>query len=443
MHVEDKGSKTFLWRFRKQFSSPTMTRNKDKIAGNETKASQGSRGHETGQSGEPDTQNHERNEGQSHGSSKPKTNKNGGDGDRSQKHDTVTDKSTARGADAIATESRIASLETGMSKILAFVERASEEWYEEETEALNEPDLAGQDEQRDQAQNEKSAEVLLEEGEINGDGEPANKRQKVSLVEKLVNNLKLKAKLGPALVDADLADTVNHVVRAKIDDDKKALIKDKIKQYPVPENCHKLRLPKVEDLLWDQLESHTRSRDASLQNIQQTLLTAITALVRATDDLILRQQTDESLESEVTILMDSLILLGSVNVDLSIKRRELIKPDLNNEYKKLCTASGVITDNLFGDDLAQQVKNIAETNKIRNKIVNSRGSRGSARGRGNYRGARRPFSSYFRGWRGGRGAGGSPYYSDKQFGRSNEYWQNQSQQGNGKRGAASQGKKPN
>ena len=133
-----------------------------------------------------------------------------------------------------------------MSKILAFKERASEEWDEKETEALNDPDLPGQDEQSDQSQNEKSAEVLLE-GEINGDGEPENKRQKVSFVKKLVNNLKLKEKLGSVFADVDLSDTVNNVVRAKIDDDKQKLIKEKIKQYPGPENCQKLRLPKVED----------------------------------------------------------------------------------------------------------------------------------------------------------------------------------------------------
>ena len=128
-----------------------------------------------------------------------------------------------------------------------------------------------------------------------------------------------------------------------------------------------------------------------------------------------------SLESEVTVLMDSLFLLGTVNVNLSIKRRELIKPDLNSEYKKLCASTGPITDKLFGDDLAQQVKNIAEANKIRSKISSSRGGRDSTRGRGVYfRGWGWPFSA-FKGWRGGRGG---PYHADKQFGRSVDYWNN-------------------
>ena len=76
--------------------------------------------------------------------------------------------------------------------------------------------------------------------------------------------------MGAALVDPDLVDTINLVIRKKPDDEKRAIFKEKIKQYPTPENCDKLKVPRVDHLLWDQLETQTRSRDASLQQVQQT-----------------------------------------------------------------------------------------------------------------------------------------------------------------------------
>lgn len=320
---------------------------------------------------------------------------------------------------------RIDKLELGMDKILAFIQTQE---YEEYYEGPDADDASG-------TQGQAQAEYHEEEGEL---VEPPPKKQKTSLVAKLVQGLKLTEKTGESLSDTDLADTINQVARNKADEDKKSWIKDKIKQYPIPDNCGKLKVPRVDDLLWDQLESQTRSRDAGLQQMQLTLVTAITAVARATDDLIKRQAFDESLESELTPLMDAIVLLNNVNADLSLKRRELIKPDLNTEYKKLCSGVTEITDHLFGEDLAKQVKDIGEANKIKSKLSSSRGPRGSyARGRGYFRG-RRPFQhhgghTYFRGgWRGR----GSPYYADKQFGRSMEYWG----QGNSKKGATNQTK---
>ena len=54
----------------------------------------------------------------------------------------------------------------------------------------------------------------------------------------------------------------------------------------------------------------------------------------------------------------------SIN-EVNIKRRELIKPDLNDQFKQLCGSHTPVTRLLFGDDLPKSVKEISETNKLK------------------------------------------------------------------------------
>ena len=61
---------------------------------------------------------------------------------------------------------------------------------------------------------------------------------------------------------------------------------------------------------------------------------------------------------------DALALLGHLNIDLSVHRRELIKPHLKREYGALCSTRTPITDFVFGDDLQSQLSSITASNKI-------------------------------------------------------------------------------
>ena len=106
---------------------------------------------------------------------------------------------------------------------------------------------------------------------------------------------------------------------------------------------------------------------------------------------------------------DAFAFIANANIELNHRRRELTKPDLHNDYKHLCSSSLAITDQLFGDDLPKQVKDLTEVNRVGKKVTthsgssrpsfDSRSSRNytpfySSRGRG-YRNNRRPFL----GWR--------------------------------------------
>ena len=65
---------------------------------------------------------------------------------------------------------------------------------------------------------------------------------------------------------------------------------------------------------------------------------------------------------------DALALFANANSELNQRRRELIKPDLHDEYKHLCSSSLAITDQLFGNDLPKQVREFTEVNHVGKKL---------------------------------------------------------------------------
>ena len=79
---------------------------------------------------------------------------------------------------------------------------------------------------------------------------------------------------------------------------------------------------------------------------------------------------------DITQLLDAVAIIGYANQELNMRRRDLIKPDLNRQFAGLCSHVP-ITGFLFGDDLPQQCKDIQQTNKIGHKV-------GLATFRGNY-----------------------------------------------------------
>ena len=61
---------------------------------------------------------------------------------------------------------------------------------------------------------------------------------------------------------------------------------------------------------------------------------------------------------------DSLALLGQAAYELSMQRRDFMKPSLKDAYKRLCSDKIPVTTTLFGEDLAQPIKDIGESNRM-------------------------------------------------------------------------------
>ena len=112
-------------------------------------------------------------------------------------------------------------------------------------------------------------------------------------------------------------------------------------------------------------------------------------------------------------IMDSVALIGAANQDLNTRRRDQIKPDLNTQFRSLCSSQVPVTSLLFGDSLAQTLKDITETSKVGAKVGASsssykgKGGQPSSRGK-HFLGRHRPQSGFRNHQYGGRGR--SSYY---------------------------------
>ena len=69
--------------------------------------------------------------------------------------------------------------------------------------------------------------------------------------------------------------------------------------------------------------------------------------------------------NSVSALMDGVLLLANANQELNYRRRELMRPQLNTNYRRLCSPSNPVTAELFGDDLLKAVKGITDTNRLK------------------------------------------------------------------------------
>jgi NAD-dependent SIR2 family protein deacetylase len=73
--------------------------------------------------------------------------------------------------------------------------------------------------------------------------------------------------------------------------------------------------------------------------------------------------------------MDSIVILSHANWKLNMKRRELIKPDLNSPYTRLCKEKIKPSAKLFGEELPKHLKDMAEAKKVGQQLQKSSTSR--------------------------------------------------------------------
>lgn len=76
-------------------------------------------------------------------------------------------------------------------------------------------------------------------------------------------------------------------------------------------------------------------------------------------------------EYTVSALMDGVLLLANAtcNQELNYRQRELMRPQLNTNFRHLCSPSNSVTAELFGDDLPKAVKEISDTNRPSSKLT--------------------------------------------------------------------------
>ena len=133
-----------------------------------------------------------------------------------------------------------------------------------------------------------------------------------------------------------------------------------------PENCKLLRLTKVNSEIWEIASKTTRSMDACLQKLKESLVKGLIPIERLTGTMgeVLEKcevmPTQDELWESLSI---SVLLTASANHDLNMCRHDLFKVDLDDTYKAICSKKEPVGSELFGDDLTDCLKTVKESKK--------------------------------------------------------------------------------
>ena len=229
--------------------------------------------------------------------------------------------------------------------------------------------------------------------------------------------------VGPA-VSKQLAEIMNNLLSKKLSEDK---IKSRIEENPPPNNIPLLHPPRVNEAIWEVIKSGPRSGDIRMRKIQVRLTRGLSALARLADILLecKTRATAPDLTDSLNRLLQAFALLSNANYEISLRRRETLRSQLNSKYSRLCYQSTPVTSFLFGDDITKTVEDITKVQRLGANISYGGGfggyngnrgggfspNRGRGRGRGQpqyYRGRGRGDSSKNGRWRGnGKKPGGN------------------------------------
>ena len=165
-------------------------------------------------------------------------------------------------------------------------------------------------------------------------------------------------------VSSQIAKLVDKTLVSKMTKDK---VKEKTSAQKRPQNCELLTITRVNPEIWGKMKPATKAFDIKLQRIQNCTVKGISSIMKALDLLIkTKNQQEPSIQvlGELSRMIgDSLPSLCLGNYQLNLRKRELIKPDLNKQFEAL-TSTAPVSKFLFGDSLADQVKEIVNTNRL-------------------------------------------------------------------------------
>lgn len=203
--------------------------------------------------------------------------------------------------------------------------------------------------------------------------------------------------MGPKITQ-ELADVVARVMADGLGEEQLDLL---VKASDRPDNCEGLEVPLVNAAIFDNLDSESRSRDVKMQRILKYTVKGLVNFVQVAD-LVLQAEHNKTDVQPGQIwdkLTDGINLTAQACHEVNIRRREMLKPKMQDKFKSLCSPKKPVTPKqLFGEDLAQTVKDLDEANKVTQKITVDAGrgkagfpgygrgkfpaNRGSFRGRG-------------------------------------------------------------
>lgn len=159
---------------------------------------------------------------------------------------------------------------------------------------------------------------------------------------------KLKCPEKGEAIPQSLASLINTACTSQCDTD------TIVTKYKVPENCDSLGAPLVNSEIWKILDKRARTMDRGIADIQNLVAIGMVPVIKLTQ--CLKGAFQSNMEAK-SLVADILTLLGQVQYNMSLRRRYMIRPNLKKKYFNLCNMNTPITSNLFGDDIAKEIRN--------------------------------------------------------------------------------------
>ena len=171
---------------------------------------------------------------------------------------------------------------------------------------------------------------------------------------------------GPDVADI-IAQRINDACSKKAMDSK---LKELYEKYKTPGNCKLLCVPKVNMELWHDLSKESKNKDLGLQEVQMGIVKAAQPIIQLFDMALKARKDKSTMDSGalLPILADAVTFIGHASFLTSLKRRDLLRPDIAKPYQSVCSKSNPITTCLFGDELPKHIKDIGEVNKISKRV---------------------------------------------------------------------------
>ncbi len=159
-----------------------------------------------------------------------------------------------------------------------------------------------------------------------------------------------------------------------------------IMKVPRPENIEGLKLIRTDKPVWQVLHKNQRIKEERLAKVQNMIHKGACNVASIADDL----RSAHKAKNKNLIDPNALIgqcyqaaqALGWASQLLVHRRREIMRPGLCFPYKQLCNDAQPFNANLFGGDIADNVRDIASTSRIAHRVSNAprRGTRGRGGG---------------------------------------------------------------
>ena len=180
-------------------------------------------------------------------------------------------------------------------------------------------------------------------------------------------------------------------------------------KYRLPSNLTELKVPKMNKEIWRLIGKWQRKADLAMSNSQRCLMKATAAALQLHEQLADLPRSTRQIGMQTTA--DIVSLLGKVNRELINKRKVTVRPCLLGDYKTLSHSTSATAENLFGDNLTQDIKDVQVKRKIdaynNGRQFSRRGRGGNTRYQNSYHNYQQNYTSSNNGsflWR-GRGRG--------------------------------------